>query len=233
MTDHTEDYTKLSRGFTLAEVLITLGIIGIVAALTLPNLIANYRKKLVVNKLKHAYALLSEAIKLSEAENGPINTWNWEIMGPTCGCSEPEFFVKTYIYKYLNGVTTTNHTQNFKGGRWTPKTINGGIVNSGCGIHAINDYHVSVNPCDSNGQYKTGLIIILDINGNAGKDEYGKDVFAFHIHQDYGFSTFRIQYDIQNQDRTYGCNTNSTGATCARMIMKDNWEIKEDYPIKF
>lgn len=35
----------MKKGFTLAEVLITLGIIGVVAALTLPSLITNYRKK--------------------------------------------------------------------------------------------------------------------------------------------------------------------------------------------
>lgn len=34
-----------NRAFTLAEVLITLGIIGIIAALTIPNIIAGYRKK--------------------------------------------------------------------------------------------------------------------------------------------------------------------------------------------
>ena len=38
--------------FTLAEVLITLGIIGIVAALTIPTLMSNYREKLLVNQLK-------------------------------------------------------------------------------------------------------------------------------------------------------------------------------------
>ncbi len=39
-------------GFTLAEVLITLGIIGVIAALTLPNLIANYQKKVWATQLK-------------------------------------------------------------------------------------------------------------------------------------------------------------------------------------
>ncbi len=42
-------------GFTLAEVLITLGIIGVVAAMTLPNLIANYRSKVAVTQLKKMY----------------------------------------------------------------------------------------------------------------------------------------------------------------------------------
>lgn len=39
--------------FTLAEVLITLGIIGVVAALTLPNLIADYRASVVETRLKN------------------------------------------------------------------------------------------------------------------------------------------------------------------------------------
>ena len=41
----------MKKGFTLAEVLITLGIIGVVAALTLPSLITNYRKKQTVAQL--------------------------------------------------------------------------------------------------------------------------------------------------------------------------------------
>ena len=45
----------MKKGFTLAEVLITLGIIGVVAALTLPSLITNYRKKQTVAQLKKVY----------------------------------------------------------------------------------------------------------------------------------------------------------------------------------
>lgn len=43
---------KSKRAFTLAEVLITLGIIGVVAALTLPSVITNYQKKQTVEQLK-------------------------------------------------------------------------------------------------------------------------------------------------------------------------------------
>ena len=46
---------KTKFGFTLAEVLITLGIIGVVAALTLPSLVTNYQKQVTVNKLKKFY----------------------------------------------------------------------------------------------------------------------------------------------------------------------------------
>lgn len=41
------------NGFTLAEILITLGIIGVVAALTMPALIANYQKQEILSRLKN------------------------------------------------------------------------------------------------------------------------------------------------------------------------------------
>ena len=56
--------------FTLAEVLITLGIIGVVAAMTMPALIGNYQKKQTVSALQKAYTTLAQAVKLSELSNG-------------------------------------------------------------------------------------------------------------------------------------------------------------------
>ena len=51
-----------SNGFTLAEVLITLGIIGVVAALTMPALIGNYQKKEITTRLKKTYSIVQQAI---------------------------------------------------------------------------------------------------------------------------------------------------------------------------
>lgn len=52
----------ITFGFTLAEVLITLGIIGVVAALTIPALISNYRSKVAVTQLKKMYSVMSQAL---------------------------------------------------------------------------------------------------------------------------------------------------------------------------
>jgi len=56
--------------FTLAEVLITLGIIGVVAALTIPTLMANYQKVQEIAGLKKAYAEITEALKLMATDAG-------------------------------------------------------------------------------------------------------------------------------------------------------------------
>ena len=51
----------MKKGFTLAEVLITLGIIGVVAAMTMPTLINNINNKQNIAALKKAYSLISQA----------------------------------------------------------------------------------------------------------------------------------------------------------------------------
>ena len=61
--------------FTLAEVLITLGIIGVVAAITLPSLIQRNIEKQRVTQLKKAYSELSQAYNLAIAENGSPTEW--------------------------------------------------------------------------------------------------------------------------------------------------------------
>ena len=53
---------KKNLGFTLAEVLLTLGIIGVVAAMTIPMLITNYQKKQVAAQLKESYSVFQQAV---------------------------------------------------------------------------------------------------------------------------------------------------------------------------
>ena len=69
-TSHKKGRRKIA--FTLAEVLITLGIIGVVAALTLPSVIQNYKKQVTVTQLKKAYSVLGQVVQKSIADNGPV-----------------------------------------------------------------------------------------------------------------------------------------------------------------
>ena len=68
----------MNKGFTLAEVLITLGIIGIVAAITLPNLIQSSFEKRTVSILRETQSILSQAIRMAEEENGDVSGWGFK-----------------------------------------------------------------------------------------------------------------------------------------------------------
>jgi len=59
---------QMKKGFTLAEVLITLGIIGIVAALTIPQVVKNYQHKALETAFKKQYSLLTQAVAQMEAD---------------------------------------------------------------------------------------------------------------------------------------------------------------------
>lgn len=59
----------------MAEVLITLAIIGVVAAMTIPNLIQSYKKSVIETRLAKFYSMMNQAIRMSEIDNGPQSTW--------------------------------------------------------------------------------------------------------------------------------------------------------------
>ena len=96
LTLHTS--LKKQAAFTLAEVLITLGIIGVVAALTMPSLIANHQKLQTVTQLKRTYNVLSNAVRMSVAENGDVEEW---VLEDGDGVQLSSEFANTYLIPYL------------------------------------------------------------------------------------------------------------------------------------
>ena len=102
---------NMKKAFTLAEVLITLGIIGIVAAMTLPTLIQDYKKKVVETRLAHFYTVINQAIRLSEVENGDKAYWFENAGGWNEDRTENAKLVwmQKYILPYMNGVRCVMH----------------------------------------------------------------------------------------------------------------------------
>ena len=70
------DLEARKAAFTLAEVLITLGIIGVVAALTLPTVIQNYKKSVIETSVKNFYTNINQAIIMSERDNDDMHEWS-------------------------------------------------------------------------------------------------------------------------------------------------------------
>ena len=66
---------RKALAFTLAEILIVMGIIGVVSALTIPNLNSSTADKEKVAKVKKIYQNLEEAQERAVATYGPMKTW--------------------------------------------------------------------------------------------------------------------------------------------------------------
>jgi len=91
-------------GFTLAEILITLGIIGIVAAMTIPTLIANTRSQQYRSRFKKTISILSQAARLNQAQYGYDFSGITQTCGNNGGSENPE--TTQSICAVLNGTLT-------------------------------------------------------------------------------------------------------------------------------
>lgn len=86
--------TNVRFGFTLAEVLITLGIIGVVAAMTIPTLMTNLKAQKLHSQFLRSYSLVQQAFKHMEADDVSLNPKDY----PT------RTFYKTYM-NYFTGTS--------------------------------------------------------------------------------------------------------------------------------
>ena len=237
----------MKKGFTLAEVLITLGIIGVVAAMTMPTLIGKYQKRETVTKLQKFYSIMQQAIKLSEVHNGELKYWDFNIGGN----EHTEIFTDTYLKPYLKIVKEYKpadfpadiHYKCLNGdncdGYGEAKNNNPKLVLAD-GIMIL-----AADLASSTDGNNDMMNIYVDINGFNKPNQYGRDVFAFSLQKGVGFVPLGmgLTNDISNSSEGYdrdwfisaggnyrGCNINKHGIYCAGLIMVDGWEIKDDYP---
>ena len=76
------------QAFTLAEVLITLGIIGVVSAITMPVIIQKHREQVIVTKAKKVYNQFSQAFQATVEENGTPENWEFSVHTDVLHCKD-------------------------------------------------------------------------------------------------------------------------------------------------
>lgn len=228
----------MERAFTLAEVLITLGIIGIVAALTIPTLIGDYRNKEKSVRLKKAYSELSQAIVLSQQEHGDITGWEWAPYHKE-GMLE---WSNEYIFKYMKKISACEDDSPDK----KCPTSTTQICNPASNVCHTTDLQATIYMLN-NGQNiyiygggtpadeKTNWIhILVDTNGIQSPNMYGKDIFVFLLSLSTNNKGFPLKpFGAGNNDynRAYllrSCTNDP--AYCSALLQYDNWEFKDDYP---
>lgn len=207
------------KAFTLAEVLITLGVIGVVSAITMPTLIKNHQKQVTVTKLKKAYSEISQAIKLSEVHNGEME--NWDFSNFEDKAEKNKYFAKNYIYPYLKTVKICEppSSECIK----YDSRENSAIIQSGYSITTWQD--------------TTGGWVYVDIDGpNKGKNTMGKDMFGIKFVKQTGdFNGYAIKKGIHLSGLQYITpktrdELKEKSEYCGALIMYDGWKILDDNP---
>lgn len=182
----------MKRGFTLAEVLITLVIIGIIASMTIPSVINAQHDKEILAKLKKSYSTLSQVLMLSQSFNGTYTSWG--LQDNSNESSQNTF--DTYIAPYLNsmkrcvytdGCWSSEKSKGFDGGNESEARTSGVGGNNVSFILADGTY-VSMDIYGGNVETVFGvtenlvyptLTFAVDLNGDKGPNQIGRDVFMF------------------------------------------------------
>ena len=187
---------KRKAAFTLAEVLITIGIIGVVASLTLPSVINKYQEKVTVTKVKKAYSTMNNALFSAISENGEVDTWDYPYYNAgTDNVPNIEVFASK-ILPYLKilkdcGISQRNCMLdvNYKlsdGSNWNGYTYNRYrlyykvILNDGSYLVIRFEYPKCNGSGDGVVGDKCGWFLI-DVNGDKKPNRFGQDVFLFII----------------------------------------------------
>ena len=107
----TSHFSLPKAAFTLAEVLITLGIIGVVAALTLPSIINNIRHKELETGFKKAYSTFSQGIMNMKREDGEGLAEYYAYYNPDTQTNPNagEFYKKFYQYSGVKVIGKCNY----------------------------------------------------------------------------------------------------------------------------
>ena len=176
-TIHSSRFTK-AIAFTLAETLIVMGIIGVVAALTLPNLNSSTGEKEKIAKVKKIYQNLNDAFGRAEAVYGPLDEW---CVNPSRDyCNTRTFERITEFMKYSKKCTISDncsfkYDKNGSGGTNSKHAV---LLADGSMIE------ISTNRANNNIR-KVGFTI--DIDGvNKGANKQGYDVFKFYANHEKG-----------------------------------------------
>lgn len=171
-----------NNGFTLAEVLITLGIIGVIAAMTLPGIVQNYQGKILREQLTKQYSIITNVMQKMNYDLGTlkVNDFGYHNFGNK---------FKEYINQIKDcknadcedmGITDENSTRiskNYK--TYSNKKLQNTLLDDGQTIATDGAFYLIENFGSNNNYF---IYITVDVNGFYKKpNRWGHDLFTFQI----------------------------------------------------
>lgn len=233
---------KKKLAFTLAEVLITLGIIGIVAAMTIPTLIAKVQKQQIESQIRENYSSIVQAMKMAENDDvGAINnlgvnlssnkTWFETFLAPymkfeqvcysTGGCWHKYGVVKT-----LKGSAPTYETKvgesdsliGFVGIALAFRTAKGAYFNIDSSSIPVTQDLFGVDATSNTIQF------YFDVNGDRKPNIIGKDIYILVYDSDKGLVP--AGSDRTKEEVKTNCETGN-GYWCLGYVKDNGWKISD------
>jgi prepilin-type N-terminal cleavage/methylation domain-containing protein len=217
---------KNRSAFTLAEVLITIGIIGIVAAMTIPNLITKFEKHRTETQLLKFYSMINQTVRLSSEENGDPETWI--TVNHTNTYAENYKVIQEFIAPYMKnlGYYRCEASKNVvcvilpDGGLMAFRIdANGGDI----GYYVKANYYGNTSKLRSHVKFSFQFAKVSGLNNGVTNSK--------NYVEPYSFTWKGTREDLLN-NANYGCNRNASSpyVLCTKLIQLNSWKIPDDYP---
>mgnify|MGYP002765730738 FL=1 len=229
----------LSRlaAFTLAEVLITLGIIGVVSAMTVPTLMQNYQRQSYVTQLHKTYNEMSQALLRYQTDKNAVNLREAGLTSANA--------VNSFITTYLKVVKDCGNDFSACFGS-DYKKINGtslsfGEASSAAGVFVLaGGQSIAIFSRNSDSQQYSNSIatILVDVNGKKGPNIQGRDFYQMDIYStDGGPVIDEMIWNVTQQPPFTEAQRNTqfnsycvAGGSgnfhgCFGKILNDNWQM--------
>lgn len=208
---------KNNKGFTLAEVLVTLGIIGVVAAMTMPTLVSNHQRTVYVTQLQKVVTELAQAADRAASDNNAVSLDETKYrreggaadflkdyfkIARDCGESATPCFADSY--KTMSGDSAV-----------FPETVDDAVTLASGASILIWSNGLGYDP-----EYHGYLDIIVDVNGRQGPNRYGRDLFQMQLYSD-----GKIAESYNGSDPSDNCLTSDYGLGCFTKVVNNGWTM--------
>ena len=234
-------FLNAKKAFTLAEVLITLGIIGVVAAITIPTLIQNQQKKKIEAVLKEDYAIIQQVMKFTDYDDVSLDL---DVPDNLAGAKN---WFNTFMQPHLKYSSVCYDSKGCWQDKGPTKTLNGKVAycdRAGIGIgygiitvKMLNGSNLDIDGFDS-GDMKNffgtktngpSLAVYIDANGDKLPNVIGKDIFILVWTSD---GLFPAGINESQETINKNCSKDATGGNagyyCLMKVKNNGWEIPKD-----
>ena len=190
--------------------MVTLGIIGVVAALVLPQRIENYQKKQVAVKLEKFYSTFNQALRRSIQEHGDMSGWTY---AGWYDWQNSKIFWEEYLEPYYSSVGTKENS-------WA--------------VWPTIGYEILLPDGSSFNISGTWITFYPNAKDSGNKENTCRKTFLFSINktkntlEPFGAGDSITSLLRYNCDKTKPYQSASKG--CAAVIMKSGWKIPHNYP---
>lgn len=206
----------MKKALTIGELLITMGIIGVIAMLTLPGFIQDYHKRVYTTKLKKSVEMIENAVNQACADNNVSYFYQTPYVNTADSGKHQQDFIDKY-FKKAGGINKNPFATKYKILETGTEVGNSLVDSHGwaklAGGEALYFY------CGRGSEY---CIFRIDINSTDGPNIGGRDFFAIFVNN-------KTNELFDNFDSSKCGKKNTLGAHlgygCFAKLLENNWEM--------